>query len=52
MELKLSWKDKDGNEHSRTYQDQREAYKAKKWLVDNGALDIDIAVVMKSARQA
>lgn len=49
MELKLSWQDKQGNKHSRIYKDQREAYKAKQWLVDNGAVDIDIAIVKKSA---
>ncbi len=45
--LKLRWKDKNGKEYERIYTDKREAEKAKKWLLDNHAMEVDIAVVFK-----
>lgn len=45
--LKLRWKDKSGKEYSRIYTDKREAEKAKKWLLDNHAVEVDIAVVFE-----
>lgn len=44
--LVLSWKDKDGNEHSREYKPSQasEVEKARHWLINQGADDIDVAI--------
>ena len=38
--LVVRWSDKKGS-HKKEYTDQRIAYKARKWLLDNGADDVD-----------
>ena len=43
-DLTLRWKDKDGKYHKKDYKEYNDAAKARKWLVDNGADDVDIAV--------
>lgn len=44
--LVLRWKDKDGKEHRKEYDARQSAdvAKAKRWLLDNGAKDVDVAV--------
>ena len=39
----VRWND-GGKAHSRIYDDENVARKAKKWLMENGAQNIDIAV--------
>lgn len=39
----VRWNDR-GKAHSRIYDDENVARKAKKWLMENGAQNIDIAV--------
>ena len=39
----VRWND-EGKVHSRAYDDENVARKAKKWLMENGAQNIDIAV--------
>jgi hypothetical protein len=43
----LSWLDKDDKPGSKVYEDYSTAIKARKWLIDNGATEIDIAVEFK-----
>lgn len=47
--LVLRWKDKDGEEHRKEYDSSQSAdiEKAKRWLLDNGATDVDVAVVVQ-----
>lgn len=45
--LVVTWTDKDGKKQSKQYTDQRLAYKARQWLLENGATEIDVAVVFK-----
>ena len=40
----IRWENKDGTEMRKTYPDYLTVLKAKKWLVDSGAIDIDIAI--------
>lgn len=40
----VRWNDGGGEAHSRIYDDENVARKAKKWLMENGAQNIDIAV--------
>ena len=40
----VRWNDGGGRPHSRIYDDENVARKAKKWLMENGAQNIDIAV--------
>lgn len=44
--LVLKWKDQDGKDHSREYEANQasEVEKARRWLVERGAIDIDVAV--------
>lgn len=46
--LILRWLDKENKRHEKQYdiKDQRAANKARLWLVDNGALEVDIAIVI------
>ena len=39
----VRWND-EGKAHSRIYDDENVARKAKKWLMENGAQNVDIAV--------
>ena len=40
----VRWNDGGGKAHSRIYDDENVARKAKKWLMENGAQNIDIDV--------
>ena len=40
----VKWLDKDDKKHSKVYSDYGLAIKARKWLVEQEAKDIDIAV--------
>ena len=40
----VRWNDGGEKAHSRIYDDENVARKAKKWLMENGAQNIDIAV--------
>ena len=40
----VRWTDSDNKEHSKVYDDEPTARKAKKWLIEQGALSVDIAV--------
>jgi len=42
----LRWTDKSGKADKKIYDDYSTIIKAKRWLLDNGAVDIDIAVQM------
>ena len=44
--LILRWTDQDGKPQSKRYDDEQSARKAKKWLLDRGALQVDIAIVI------
>lgn len=46
--LVVRWSDKKGS-HKKEYTDQRLAHKARKWLLDNGADDVDIAMRRQTA---
>jgi hypothetical protein len=47
--LILKWTDKENKHHEKEYdiRDQRAVNKARVWLIDNGALDVDIAIRVK-----
>ena len=40
----VRWSGKDGVPHHKSYDSETEARRAKQWLLDNGALSVDIAV--------
>lgn len=40
----IRWIDKQGNKNRKTYTDYATALKAKKWLIDGGIDNVDIAV--------
>lgn len=40
----VRWTDQDGKNHSKEYDDDPAARKAKAWLIDRGAPSVDIAV--------
>ena len=40
----VRWSDKDGAAHQKTYRNEAEARRAKKYLLENGAPSVDIAV--------
>lgn len=42
--LVVTWQDKEGKRHTKEYTEQRDAFKARKWLVDNGAEWVDVAI--------
>lgn len=43
--LALTWQDQDGKSYRKVYTDQRTAYKALQWLIDNGGINADVAIV-------
>lgn len=46
--LKLSWRPKEGEEiKCKIYDDEKIAIKAKNWLIQNGAVDIDLAICVQ-----
>jgi len=40
----IRWTDNTGNKNKKVYSDYATVLRAKKWLLDNGTTDIDIAV--------
>lgn len=44
MKFVVRWKDADGNEQRKEYSHEPDARKAKAWLIDRGAKDVDIAI--------
>lgn len=46
LSFTVRWTDKEGMNHSKTYGDEPAAKKAKQWLLDNGAVSVDIAVAI------
>ena len=40
----VRWTDSDNKEHLKIYGDETTARKAKKWLIEQGVLSVDIAV--------
>ena len=46
--LLLRWTDDKGVDHSKEYIDEREARKAKTWLLENGADNVDIAIQLQT----
>lgn len=47
-EIIVRWNDKDNKKHFKNYgTNMEQAQKAQKWLSDNGALNIDIAIRVK-----
>lgn len=40
----LRWEDSRGTHHSKQYTAEADARKARKWLLENGAVSVDIAV--------
>lgn len=46
LKFVVRWTDRDGKNHSKEYGDDPSARKAKQWLLDNGALSVDVAVSM------
>lgn len=40
----VRWQEKDGTQHTKRYPDEAAARRAKQWLLDNGALSVDIAI--------
>lgn len=40
----VRWTDQDGNDKRREYDAEKDARKAKDWLIDNGAASVDIAI--------
>lgn len=45
MKLIVRWTDNEGKEHSKEYDDEATAAKAKKWLIENGITAVDIAII-------
>lgn len=46
LKFVVRWSDSDGKNHSKTYPSEPEARKAKAWLLERGAVSVDIAVSM------
>ena len=42
--LIVRWTDNKGEYREKEYQDEKTARKARDWLIENGALDADIAI--------
>lgn len=45
VKLAVRWIDKDGKEHRKEYDDEPTARKARDWVLVNGAVSADIAVI-------
>lgn len=43
----VTWRDAEGNERSKTYDNEAAAVKARRWLALNGAKSIDMSVRSK-----
>jgi len=48
LKFVVRWTDQDNKNHSKEYGDGPAARKAKAWLIDRGALSVDIAVSIGS----
>lgn len=48
LKFVVRWTDQDGKNHSKEYGDDPAARKAKAWLLERGAVSVDIAVSMGS----
>ena len=48
--LILRWLDNEGKQQSKEYpaHESRQAHKAMKWLIDNGAKEVDLAIRVKT----
>lgn len=46
LKFVVRWTDQDGKHHSKEYGDDPAARKAKAWLLERGAISVDIAVSM------
>lgn len=46
IKFAVRWTDQDGKRQRKEYNDQRTAYKALKWVIDNGGVDADVAVLL------
>lgn len=46
LKFVVRWTDTDGKNHSKDYGDEPSARKAKAWLLERGAVSVDIAVSM------
>lgn len=46
VQFVVRWTDAEGKNHSKSYDDEPAARKAKQWLLDNGAVSVDVAVSM------
>lgn len=44
VKLIVRWTDKDGDNHRKEYTDEKQARKAKAWLEEHGATNVDVAV--------
>ncbi len=42
----VRWTDQDGENHRREYDDEKDARKARDWLLENGAPSADVAIKM------
>ena len=40
----ILWQDADGSDHSKQYDDEATAIKAKRWLIEQGAVNIDLSI--------
>lgn len=50
--LVLTWKDQDGKTYRKVYKDQRTAYKALQWVIDNGGINADVAIVRTNVKSS
>lgn len=46
LKFVVRWTDADGKSHRKEYDVEKDARKAKDWLIDNGATSVDIAISM------
>lgn len=46
LKFVVRWTDADGKNHRKEYDAEKDARKAKDWLIDNGATSVDVAVSM------
>lgn len=42
----VRWTDADGKDHKKQYKSEPDARRARKWLDENGATSVDIAIVI------
>lgn len=44
-QFKVTWMDAELKEHSKVYDNHEQAHKAYKWLINNKAKNVDLAIV-------